>query len=361
MCVCSRLSIFVLASALCAAGSYGQQNIPANAGGERIQLDVVVTPKSGPAVPGLSEQDFTLLDNKVERPISAFRAVNGRQEPVEAILVIDAVNTGFDTVAYERGEIDKFLRMDGGHLAHPLALAVFTDSGVQIQEGFSDDGNVVSDALNKYVIGLRTLRRSAGFYGASDRLQMSMNALQSIATREAKRPGRKLILWVSPGWPLLSGPEVLLDRKEEEQVFDTVVTVSTGLRKARITVYAIDPLGTQESVGRDFLYETYLKGVKEPSQTNLGDLALQVLAVQSGGSAFQGNNDVKGMLEKAFADADAYYELSFDPPLDAKKNEYHQLEVKVDRKGTTARTRTGYYAMPDVKESAKVPPVTPAH
>jgi VWFA-related protein len=361
MCVYLRVSIFVLASALCAGGSYGQENIPANAGGERIHLDVVVTPKSGPPVADLSERDFTLLDNKVQRPISAFRAVSGKQEPVEAILVIDAVNTGFDTVAYERGEIDKFLRADGGHLAHPIALAVFTDSGVEIQEGFSDDGNAVSDALDKYVIGLRTLRRSAGFYGAGDRLQLSMDALQSIAGREAKRPGRKLILWVSPGWPLLSGPEVLLDRKQEEQIFDTIVTISTKLRQARITVYAVDPLGTQESVGREFLYETYLKGVKDPGQSNLGNLALQVLAVQSGGSAFQGNNDVKGMLETAFADAEAYYELSFDPPLDAKRNEYHQLEVKVDRRGVSARTRTGYYAMADVKESAKVPTVTPAH
>jgi VWFA-related protein len=188
-----------------------------------------------------------------------------------------------------------------------------------------------------------------------------MDALQSIAGREAKRPGRKLILWVSPGWPLLSGPEVLLDRKQEEQIFDTIVTISTKLRQARITVYAVDPLGTQESVGREFLYETYLKGVKDPGQSNLGNLALQVLAVQSGGSAFQGNNDVKGMLETAFADAEAYYELSFDPPLDAKRNEYHQLEVKVDRRGVSARTRTGYYAMADVKESAKVPTVTPAH
>jgi VWFA-related protein len=361
MCVRAHLSLLVLVSVLWTAGTYGQQNIPANAGNDRIHLDVVVTPKSGAPVSGLAQQDFTLLDNKVQRPISSFRAVSGNQEPVEVILVIDAVNTGFDTVAYERGEIDKFLRADGGHLAHPIALALFTDSGVQIQEGFSDDGNAVSASLEKYVIGLRTLRRSAGFFGASERLQLSLDALQSIASQEAKRPGRKLILWVSPGWPLLSGPEVLLDRKQEEQVFDTIVTLSTGLRQARITLYAVDPLGTQESTAREFFYEAYLKGVTEPGRTDLGDLALQVLAVQSGGFSFEGNNDVKGALEKAFSDADAYYELSFDPPLDTKRNEYHQLEVKVDRGGVTARTRTGYYAMPDVKERPKVPTVTPAH
>ena len=43
----------------------------------RITLDVVVTDHSGKPVPGLQQQDFTLLDNKQPQPIVDFRAADG--------------------------------------------------------------------------------------------------------------------------------------------------------------------------------------------------------------------------------------------------------------------------------------------
>jgi VWFA-related protein len=90
---------------------------PASAPTSRIDLDVVVTPKSGPAVAGLQQQDFTIFDNKVLQRITSFQARSGSQDPVHVILVIDAVNTAYQTIAYERGQIDKFLRANGGRLA----------------------------------------------------------------------------------------------------------------------------------------------------------------------------------------------------------------------------------------------------
>ena len=55
-------------------------------------LDVVVTAKSGAPARGLQQQDFTLSDNKVKQTISSFQAVDGRQAPIDVIVVIDAVN-----------------------------------------------------------------------------------------------------------------------------------------------------------------------------------------------------------------------------------------------------------------------------
>ena len=38
-----------------------------------------------------------------------------------------------------------------------------------------------------------------------------------------------------------------------------------------------------------------------------------------------------------------FYSVSFDPPPADGPNEYHKLEVRIDKPGLSARTNTGYY------------------
>ena len=351
MFVNTRLCFFLLVSMLYAAAASAQQANPAtppDAG--LINLDVVVTPKSGPPVSDLQQQDFTILDNKVPQTIMSFRAVRGREAPIEVVLVVDDVNTGIEHLAYERTEIDKFLKTDGGQLAHPLALAFLSDDGLKIQSDFSSDGNALSAALNQYNVGLHSIRNSGGIYSAVERFQISMKALFELGTHEAARPGRKLILWISPGWPLLSGPgvEQQIDSKQQQEIFSNVVNASTLLRQGRITLYSIDPLGSADFGGRAFRWEAFTKGISKPSQTEWGNLALQVIATQSGGLALTGSNDITAAVKQCLADTLAYYEISFAPPLDQKQNEYHHLEIHVTDRKLTVRTRQGYYAQPSV-------------
>src|ERR1700689_4189217 len=81
----------------------------------RIYLDVVVTPKSGPPVANLQQQDFAIFDNKTPQHPTSFQAFGGSQEPIEVVVVIDAVNTSYQNLSYVREQIDKFLRANGGH------------------------------------------------------------------------------------------------------------------------------------------------------------------------------------------------------------------------------------------------------
>jgi VWFA-related protein len=357
MSMVTRLGFVLLAPLLWAAGVSSQQGNPAtppNTG--RITLDVVVAKKSGPAISGLQQQDFVILDNKVPQKITSFQALGGNQAPIEVIVVIDAVNTGMPSVDFERQSIEKYLRSNGGHLTHPSTIAILTDTGIKLmQDGFTSDGNTLSATLEQQTVSLRSINRSAAFWGAVDRFQISLDAFRELAAREASRPGRKIILWISPGWPLLSGPEVLLDFKERQQIFANIVSLSTLLQEARITLYSIDPLGSNDFGPRTFYYGTFVKGISKPNQVDLGDVGLQVLAVQSGGLALNINNDVTGQIEKCISDTDAYYEISFDEPVDSKRDEYHQLEVKLENSGLTARTRHGYYANPDAPAFQKVP------
>jgi VWFA-related protein len=344
--IISNRSCFILGMLLYTAAISAQEPSAASspAAASKIYLDVVVSPKSGPPVADLQQQDFTLLDNKSPRSFTSFQAFTGREAPIKVILVVDAVNSGAERIGYERIQIDKFLRAEGGHLAYPVALALFTDKGISIVAELSSDGNALSDALDKQDIAIRAIGRSAGFYGAGERLHYSLAALHQLTASLAPQPGRKIVLWVSPGWPLLSGPRVELTSKQQQQIFSDVVSFSTQLRQAGITLYSVNPAGSTESILRASYYKDFLKGVSKPNQVAAGNLGLPVLAIQSGGLALELNNDLTALLQECISDVAPYYEISFDAAPVERPDEYHQLEIKLAKPGLTARTRQGYYA-----------------
>lgn len=339
--------VSVLALSLAAAAQQpGPSTLRARKGppSRTISIDVVVTPKSGVPVGGLQQKDFTILDNgKQPQTIESFEAFDGSKVPV--ILLIDSVNTDFNVVAQDRIEIDRFLHRDGGHLSHPTALGILTDDGVELQGGYTQDGNAIATAMDKLTIGLRYLTRSTGMEGEGERLDISIKALRTLTGYEAARPGRKIILWVSPGWHLLSGPEIDLSASQQKGIFDEITWLSTELRDAQTTIYAINPLGVNESLGRTFLYEDYLKGVKKPGDVNFANISLQVIADETGGLVLS-STDISGILKQCMDDAGPYYRMSFEPPPTERRDIYHSLTVKVDQPGLTAHTNTGYYDQP---------------
>lgn len=313
-----------------------------------ISLDVVVTDAAGKAVSGLQQQDFTVLDNDQPQKLSSFEAVQGStaDPPVEVILLIDLVNTTFSRVAYERQEIDKFLRQNNGQLAYPTTLVLFSDTSTQIDPNPSRDGNALAASLASSNSSLRTIGRSAGFYGAEERMQTSFNALNRLISYEGGKPGRKMLIWISPGWPLLQGPNVQFGSKDQQTFFNWIANFSNTLRTSRTTLYAIDPRGADDNLLGTFYYQSFLKGVKKPSQAGPGNLALQVLAVQSGGKVLNTSNDLTGEINGCVSDASAYYLMSLDVQRSDHVNEYHALTVKVDKPGVKVRTNAAYYGQP---------------
>jgi VWFA-related protein len=226
-------------------------------------------------------------------------------------------------------------------------MVYFSDDGTQIQDKPSSDGNGLIADFDQHETGLRSIRRSTGVYGAEERLQLSLKTLSELAAHEATKPGRKLVIWISPGWPILSGPRIELSSKEQQRIFSSVVNTSTALRQARITLYSVDPLGLADAAGlRTTYYEEFLKGLAKPNDAQIGNLALQVLATHSGGLAIYGSNSVVDGIDRCVADASAFYVLTIEAKPADRANEYHGLDVKVGVAGLTARTRTGYYAQP---------------
>src|SRR5580698_3266396 len=148
-----------------------------------ITLDVVVTDKSGKPIPGLEQQDFTLLDNKQPSKILSFDAISGgaaADPPVEVILLVDEVNASFRAVSSARQEMEKFLKQNGGELERPTSLVFLSESGIQSTSS-SRDGNTLIAELNQNKNGLRFIGKTQGVYGAGDRVQLSLNALEQFA------------------------------------------------------------------------------------------------------------------------------------------------------------------------------------
>jgi VWFA-related protein len=293
---------------------------PAPAEG-RIHLDVVVLDQSGRPVSGLELKDFIL----------------------KVILLLDAVNLGFQALARVRDQIADFLRRNGGHLAQPVSVFVFTNDGMKVLLQPSMDGNELAAQLVQTDAGLRVIGRSAGAYGAIERFELSLKWVTAVAKSEAKRPGRKLVIWTGSGWPLLDRPSIETSSKGEQQLFNEIVDLSTTLREAHTSLYSVTMGETHLGT---FLYQDFLKGVKTAEKAKPSDLGLKVIATQSGGRVLGPDNDLAGQIETCVQDASSFYTLSFDPPPADKPNEYHDLSVQIGQLGLTARTSTGYYNQP---------------
>lgn len=311
----------------------------------RVKINVVVTDKQGHPIRGLTANDFTVTDNDQARTIDEFKALDAEKSqgnPVHVVVVLDMVNVPFQTTAWAREELTKFLQEDGGKLAYPTSLVVMTDSGLRAGQGSSLDGSALVGAMNRYQTELRAVNRSGGFYAAGEMIEMSLNQLSELAAYEATQPGHKILLMISPGWPLLARAGDQEDLAQRKWVFNSIISFTNGLREADITLYSLD---TYELGRTDpFYYQTFLKPVKKTDGAEYPNLGLQVLSAHSGGTVQVTGRDITGELNAAVRDAAASYELIFEGVPGDGPNEYHALKVKVDHPEATVRTTAGYYA-----------------
>jgi VWFA-related protein len=302
----------------------------------RIFLDVVVSDASGKLAGDLEPFDFTIVDNGQPRKVMSYRRTDGVagskfDPPVEVVFVVDAVNLSYRVVSLLRLDLEKFLRQNGGHLSQPVSILIFGSKGMDVQQEPSRDGNALASNLDKPKPLIRAMGSAGDVYGEAEQFQKSMNTLAGIAENEGRKPGRKMVIWMGPGWPFLEDARIIQTNESRQAYFKTIVDLSHKLREARITLYCLFPAAGILSEGT---YETYLKPVLRAHDAQPGNLALEV------------SNDVPGQIGDCIRDIGAYYTLSFTPAPAGHADEYHELRVEVTRTGLTARTNAGYYDQP---------------
>jgi VWFA-related protein len=208
-----------------------------------IRLDVEVKDKSGYPVTGLRQQDFTLQDNGRPGTIVTFQALDGLRErpdpPVEVILVIDELNMqdGPQLQAAE-DEAETFLRQNQGHLAQPVSIYRITRDGPWTGSYSSTDGNALAEEIahqsaphvswKKPNVSVHadpfTTRKPINF-----NVTASLDVLGSIAIEERRRPGRKLLFWLGPGWQI--------GRPIKGELVQRSIELCIRMREARIAIW----------------------------------------------------------------------------------------------------------------------------
>lgn len=317
----------------------------------KIELDMVATDAEGRPVGGLQPWDFAILDNGQPRKVKTFREFGGAtmpMPPVEVFLVIDTLNLPFQQVAFVRDQLSSFLRSNGGRLQQPVTLVELTDKGVQIQPRSSTDGNALAEVVRQLNGHIGTITSAMGADGLVERFQVSMHQLMGLAENLALKPGRKLLVWIGPGWPLLTAPDQGDPTRGQRLNFDAIVELSTQLRRGRMVLYSVQP--TQENAIDRInatMYQGYLKGVRTPHEAQSANLGLKVLVTQTGGLILGPDNNLAEQIRRCVEDANAFYRISFDPPQAEHADEYHELRITVNRPGVVVRTNMGYYNQPN--------------
>jgi len=325
-----------------------------NSGDGYVRLDVVVTDKSGDHVAGLKQDDFTLLDNGQQLKLVSFRAfdedTNKPDASVEIIFAIDALNLSSQQVTVAEREVGDFLREDQGRLTRPVMIYRLSESSLSASLQPSMDGMELAketeSAAEPRVVWKKPFRKvdpilTMNF--ASERNTLSLSGLGAIAIDAKSRPGRKLLFWIGPGWPVEAGGD---------SSFDEIVEFSTRLREARIHLFSVTAWAYPE---REFTYERYLRGVRTAKDAMPGDMALEVLASRSGGRVMAPASKLKETIDACVEHAGDYYTLTFDPPLATRPDEYHELKVTVDKPDISVRTNSEYYDQPTFHDEPPPP------
>lgn len=348
----------------------------------RIVLNLVVTDASGKPVTGLKPEDFAVLDNSQPRKIASFQAVEHGTavEPVRVVLMMDTLNNPSGSIAHQRKDLEKFLVQNQGRLTHPTAIGLLAVAGASVGQ-FSQDGNLLIGELKSVTRDTHTLscNEEANSASAEDsqaqssvvtddvtgakrtenlltrlgncenrRFQASIAALNKFAKQQVSVPGRVLLLWIGPGWSLLTGPQFRPNTPPMRRSFyDYLADLSTSLREAQVTLDAIATPDMVRSAGihrQD--YDIFLNSAPADGAADAGNLSLPVLARQSGGQVLLDSKDIGADIGLCIAAVDSYYVLSFDTPPAAQTGEYHSLEVKPNNPALTVRTNTAYFAQP---------------
>ncbi len=214
---------------------------------------------------------------------------------------------------------------------------MLTNTGLNTEGEPTTDGNALAEKVQQLDYRLRTVGRAQGIDGSIELFYSSLHSLSALLQHEANRPGKKLLIWAGPGWPMLDSVNVQVPASGQRQNFESIVGLSTALREERISIYSIS--SAESGVGAT-VYRDFLKGAKSAAKANPANLALKVLAIQSGGQVFGPNNQLTNQIDNCFTDATSFYTLSFDPPRADQANEYHDLKVLVGKPGLAARTNT---------------------
>lgn len=186
----------------------------------------------------------------------------------------------------------------------------------------------------------------------------TIDALSETVRSLAGLPGRKALLYLSNGVPMTPGSDLFyaqhqkfrdgsaLAREVEFNLSRRFQEVTNLANANRVAFYTLDAAGLEVGAGMDAEYRgrsvsaDWHSSVRAAHQANMDD-PLRFMAQRTGGMAILNTNDVGPGLEKVAAGFDSYYSLGFSRNMTVD-GRYHEIKVRVKRKGLTVRHREGF-------------------
>ncbi len=380
----SSLKSLLLTAAIAAA----QQSPTFRVGTKLVQVDVVVRGKNGPTT-GLTKGDFTVLDNGKPQTIAVFSvksslvkstvpspaalalppgAVSNRldfdaEAPANAtVVLLDRKNTQRTDQAYAIQRIVKFL--ETRRKRDRMGIYTSGRDGFQAVQDLTDDTELLSRAAN-------SLKPQETSYSCSNlqgreaeqcadgeilgRVLDTKHALEGIARHVAKVPGRKNLIWVTAGFPIVwpTPPSVPLFNFTPD-----MEEAARALNNANVALYAVDARGLIGALGQmtgvpsaesrgaaslaDMMWQNLARSYRAVGPSGIDTMNL--LAGLTGGDVYFNTNGIENSIQTAVEDADLTYTLGFYPAREPKDRDLHNLKVKVARAGVTVRYRENYSA-----------------
>ncbi len=200
-----------------------------------------------------------------------------------------------------------------------------------------------------------TLRARSYAESVFNDLSFSIDSLKNTVSSLAGVPGRKAILYVSSGLPLVAGEDVFHAIQEkwsnatsaimESRNYDATRRFQELIAQAnanRITFYTVDAGGLRmsTSISAENQSATASAFVDSVYWSNIQG-SLQLMAERTGGKAIFNTNDPTKGLDLVGDDFRTYYSLGYTPA-HSGDGRYHKVEVRTKRKGLVVRHRDGY-------------------
>jgi VWFA-related protein len=191
----------------------------------RVVVDVVVTGSDGKPVPGLTEQDFQVLENGKPQSVRAFEVhtpeldrsqlppapsdlpgdtfVNLEPTPASGppvVLLLDFLNTPVADQAYAHAQIVRFL--ENKPPSTEVAIFALGDSLTMLQ-GFTTDTGKLLATMRSKAAGLQMPANSERVQKA----QITLDAFLAMGKFLASLDGRKELLWFSESFDMMVLPD----------------------------------------------------------------------------------------------------------------------------------------------------------
>ena len=181
----------------------------------------------------------------------------------------------------------------------------------------------------------------------------TLGAINFIVRGLGELPGRKSIMLFSDGFTICSNSNL----EGCSSVLDKLKKLTDLSNRASVAIYSFDARGLQytgttaadntNNVSPERIQQLSSSRSDQIFQTQEG---LAYLSRETGGRTYFNSNDMNKGLDKALEDQKGYYLIGYQPDsetFDPKTQRYNKLQIKVIRKNTDVRYRSGFFGISD--------------